>query len=153
MYHKILVPLENSDYDEAIVGHVTRLAKVCGASLLLVHVADGWVARNFHQLSLRESEEMARDREYLERVAGRMAGEGLDVESILAGGDPSREIVELADREGCDLIAMSTHGHRFLSDLLYGSVANSVRHRSTVPVLLVRGSPRPPEERRARPRA
>jgi nucleotide-binding universal stress UspA family protein len=153
MYRKILVPLENSDYDEAIVAHVTRLAKLCGASLLLVHVADGWVARNYQQLSLRESEEMARDRKYLESVAERMAAEGLDVDSILAGGDPSREIVELAEREGCDLIAMSTHGHRFLSDLLYGSVANSVRHRSTVPVLLVRGSPRPHEERRARPRA
>ena len=149
MYHKILVPLENSDYDEAIVAHVTRLAKVCGASLLLVHVADGWVARNYGQLSLRESQEMKDDREYLERVARGMAAEGLDVDSILAGGDPSREIVELAEREGCDLIAMSTHGHRFLSDLMYGSVANSVRHRSTVPVLLVRGTPR---ERRARPR-
>jgi nucleotide-binding universal stress UspA family protein len=150
MYRKILVPLENSDYDEAIVAHVTRLAKVCSASLLLVHVADGWVARNFQQLSLRESEEMTHDREYLESVVRRMAAEGLDVDSILAGGDPSREIVDLAEREGCDLIAMSTHGHRFLSDLLYGSVANTVRHRSTVPVLLVRGSPR---ERRARPRA
>jgi nucleotide-binding universal stress UspA family protein len=128
---------------------VTRLAKVCGASLLLVHVADGWVARNYGQLSLRESQEMKDDREYLERVARGMAAEGLDVDSILAGGDPSREIVELAEREGCDLIAMSTHGHRFLSDLMYGSVANTVRHRSTVPVLLVRGSPR---ERRARPR-
>ncbi|MDB4950925.1 MAG: UspA protein [Gemmatimonadetes bacterium] len=150
VYHKILVPLENSDYDEAIVDHVARLATLCRASLLLVHVADGWVARNFHQLSLRESEEMARDRGYLEGVAARMAAQGLSVESILAGGDPSREIVELAEREGCDLIAMSTHGHRFLSDLLYGSVANSVRHRSTVPVLLVRGTPR---DRRERPRA
>jgi nucleotide-binding universal stress UspA family protein len=153
MYRKILVPLENSDYDEAIVEHVTRLARVCGASLLLVHVADGWVARNHQQLSLRESEEMARDREYLEATAARMAAAGLDVEPILAGGDPSREIVELAEREGCDLIAMSTHGHRFLSDLLYGSVANAVRHRSTVPVLLVRGQPRPAVERRLRPRA
>jgi nucleotide-binding universal stress UspA family protein len=153
MYTRILVPLENSDYDEAIVEHVTRLARLCGASLLLVHVADGWVARNFHQLSLRESEEMARDREYLEATAARMAATGLDVEPILAGGDPSREIVELAEREGCDLIAMSTHGHRFLSDLLYGSVANAVRHRSTVPVLLVRGTPRPLVERRIRPRA
>jgi nucleotide-binding universal stress UspA family protein len=153
MYRKILVPLENSDYDEAIVEHVSRLAHACGASILLVHVADGWVARNIRQLSLRESEEMARDREYLESVARRMAADGLDVEPILAGGDPSREIVELADREECDLIAMSTHGHRFLSDLIYGSVANAVRHKSTVPVLLVRGAARPAVERRLKPRA
>jgi nucleotide-binding universal stress UspA family protein len=140
MYKRILVPLENSEYDAAILEHVGRLARMCGASLLLVHVADGWVARTWRQLDLRESEEMSRDRTYLEAVAGRLRGEGLDVDAVLAGGDPSAEIVRLADEEACDLIAMSTHGHRFISDILYGSVANEVRHRSTVPVLLVRGS-------------
>jgi nucleotide-binding universal stress UspA family protein len=142
MYHRILVPLENSGYDEAILDHVARLARVCGASVLLVHVADGWVARTWRQLDLRESEEMERDREYLGSIATRLAATGLQVDAVLAGGDPSREIVQLAEREGCDLIAMSTHGHRFISDLLYGSVANEVRHRSMVPVLLVRGQPK-----------
>jgi nucleotide-binding universal stress UspA family protein len=142
MYHRILVPLENTPYDEAILEHVARLARVCGASLLLVHVADGWVARNWRQLNLRESEEMERDRDYLETVAARLAGGGIEVDAVLAGGDPSREIVQMAEREGCDLIAMSTHGHRFISDLLYGSVANDVRHRTAIPVLLVRGHPR-----------
>jgi len=142
MYHRILVPLENSGYDDAILDHVARLARVCGASVLLVHVADGWVARTWRQLDLRESEEMERDRTYLESIAAGLARSGLEVDAVLAGGDPSREIVQLAEREGCDLIAMSTHGHRFISDLLYGSVANEVRHRSTVPVLLVRGQPR-----------
>ncbi|HEX7241156.1 MAG TPA: universal stress protein [Longimicrobiaceae bacterium] len=140
MYRRILVPLENSAYDRAILEHVRKLAGMCRASLLLVHVADGWVARTHHQLNLRESEEMAQDRRYLDEVAAELAGDGLEVDAVLAGGDPSREIVQLADREGCDLIAMSTHGHRFISDLLYGSVADAVRHRSTVPVLLVRGS-------------
>lgn len=142
MYHRILVPLENTPYDEAILEHVVRLARVCGASVLLVHVADGWVARNWRQLNLRESEEMERDRDYLDSVAARLAGMGIEVDAVLAGGDPSREIVQLAEREGCDLIAMSTHGHRFISDLLYGSVANDVRHRTVIPVLLVRGHPR-----------
>ena len=142
MYHRILVPLENTPYDEAILEHVARLAHVCGASVLLVHVADGWVARNWRQLNLRESEEMERDRAYLESVASRLADGGVEVDAVLAGGDPSREIVQLAEREGCDLIAMSTHGHRFISDILYGSVANEVRHKSMVPVLLVRGHPR-----------
>jgi len=140
MYHRILVPLENSAYDRAILDHVSALAHACGAAVLLVHVADGWVARTYRQLSLRESEEMQRDRGYLDEVAARLAADGLEVDAVLAGGDPSREIVELAEREGCDLIAMSTHGHRFISDLLYGSVANEVRHRSTIPVLLVRGA-------------
>jgi len=143
MYKRILVPLENSAYDRAILDHVTALAHECGAAVLLVHVADGWVARTFQQLNLRESEEMERDRGYLEEVAARLAADGIEVDAVLAGGDPSREIVQIAEREKCDLIAMSTHGHRFISDLLYGSVANEVRHRSTIPVLLVRGSPAP----------
>ena len=156
MYRRILVPLECSSYDEAILEHVVRLARLTDASLFLIHVADGWAARNIHQLQLRESEEMQRDREYLEGVADRLEGEGLPVDAILASGDPAAEIAEAAEREGCDLIAMSTHGHRFLSDLLYGSVADTVRHRSSIPVLLVRGLPEPsasgPRWRRTRKR-
>lgn len=140
MYKRILVPLEHSPYDEAIVNHVRALAGACGASVLLVHVADGWVARNIDQLALRESDEMRADREYLDRVAADLERSGIDVDALLASGDPTREIIDAAQREGCDLIAMSTHGHRFLSDILYGSVANSVRHRCAIPVLLVRGS-------------
>ena len=140
MYRRILVPLEHSAYDAAILEHVRRLAGLCDASILLIHVADGWAARNIRQLNLRESEEMKADREYLDRVAAELEAAGLQVDAILANGDPAREITETAQRERCDLIAMSTHGHRFLSDLLRGSVAESVRHRSTVPVLLVRGS-------------
>jgi len=141
MYTRILVPVENSPYDEAILRHVRDLAKLCGASVVLIHVADGWAARNVNQLSLRESEEMRKDREYLETIAGELAEDKIDVDSILAGGEPSREIVAAAEREHCDLIAMSTHGHKFVKDILYGSVANEVRHATTLPILLVRGGP------------
>jgi len=146
MYTRILVALEHSDYDHAIVDHVRRLAKFCGASLVLIHVADGWAARNVKQLNLRESEEMRLDREYLDQACKSLSADGIEVESILAGGDPAPEIAAAADREHCDLIAMSTHGHRFIKDMIYGSVANDVRHLTRVPVLLVRG------ERRATPR-
>ena len=139
MYKRILVPLEHSPYDSAILEHVTRLSRICHASLILIHVADGWAARYFDDLHLRESEEMRVDREYLDRVAAELEADGLKVDAILATGDPAREIAAAAEREGCDLIAMSTHGHRFFSDLVYGSVAEAVRHRSMVPVLLVRG--------------
>jgi len=142
MYGKILVALEHSDYDHAIMDHVRRLAKFCGASLVLIHVADGWAARNVKQLNLRESEEMRLDREYLDRACKSLSEDGLEVESILAAGDPAPEIAAAADREHCDLIAMSTHGHRFIKDMIYGSVANDVRHLSRVPVLLVRGERR-----------
>lgn len=144
MYRRILVPVENSAYDQAILDHVRQLARLCKASIVLIHVADGFVARNAKQLNLRESEEMRLDLDYLDRMTAALKADGLDAESVLAGGEPSREIAAAAEREHCDLIAMSTHGHRFVKDLLYGSVANEVRHISKIPVLLVRGGP-PPE--------
>lgn len=139
VYKRILVPLEHSNYDAAILEHVTRLSRLCNAALILIHVADGWAARHISDLSLRESEEMRADREYLDRVSAELESDGLEVDAILASGDPAREIAAAAEREKCDLIAMSTHGHRFFSDIVYGSVAESVRHRSMIPVLLVRG--------------
>jgi nucleotide-binding universal stress UspA family protein len=143
MYRRILVPVEHSAYDDCILDHVRRLARYCGASIVLIHVADGFAARNIHQLQLRESEEMRADREYIERLAAQLASEGFQAEALLAGGDPSAEIVGAAEREGCDLIAMTTHGHRFLQDLIYGSVASAVRHITSVPVLLVRAPGKP----------
>ena len=139
MYRRILVPVENSPYDAAIVEHVARLAEACGASLVVIHVADGWVARNIRQLDLRESEEMRDDLAYIDGLAESLQRRGLRAEAVLATGDPGVEICAAAEREGCDLIAMSTHGHKLLNDLLRGSVANTVRHNTTVPVLMVRG--------------
>jgi nucleotide-binding universal stress UspA family protein len=138
MYHRILVPVENSGYDERILDHVRQLARYCGASIVLIHVADGWAARNIQHLNLRESEEMRGDREYIERLAAALSADGLPAEAVLATGDPSAEIAAAAERENCDLIAMSTHGHRFIADLIYGSVASAVRHMTTIPVLLLR---------------
>jgi nucleotide-binding universal stress UspA family protein len=141
MYKRILVPLEHTAYDAAILDHVGRLARFCGAEVVLMHVADGFAARNVRQLKLRESEEIRTDREYLEQLCSRLEHDGISADCLLAGGDPAAEITAAAEREGCDLIAMSTHGHRFLQDLVRGSVANEVRHTSRVPVLLVRGTP------------
>jgi len=138
MYKRILVPLENSKADAAILEHVVTLARHDGASLVLIHVADGWAARNLKQLSLRESEEMRKDRAYLDETTARLTAAGLPVDAILATGDPTSEITAAADREKCDLIAMGTHGHRWAKDLLFGSVAEAVRHRTLVPVLMVR---------------
>lgn len=138
MYKRILVPLENSKTDAAILAHVTQLARHDGASLVLIHVADGFAARNLKQLDLRESEEMQKDRAYLDATAARLTGAGLRVEAFLASGDPAGEIVGAAEREKCDLIAMGTHGHRWVKDVLLGSVAEAVRHRTLVPVLMVR---------------
>ncbi len=142
MYKKILVPVENSPYDDAVIDHVRELARVCKSQVLLIHVADGWAARNISQLKLRESEEMKKDREYIERLAEGLESDGIDADALLASGDPAAEISSAATREGCDLIAMATHGHKFIGDMIHGSVSHTVRHSSETPVLLVRGSPR-----------
>ncbi len=147
MYNRILVPLENSSYDEAIIKHVEQLARENKASIVLIHVADGWAARNIGQLELRESEEMQEDRAYIETINASLEAAGFDADAILASGDPAHEIVEAAEREKCDLIAMATHGHRFIGDVIRGSVANAVRHKSLVPVLMVRGNPPPKEHK------
>ena len=138
MYRKILVALENSRTDEAVLAHIEPLARLMRSELVLVHVADGWVARNLDQLHLADSEEMREDRAYLERVRARFADGGIPAEAVLLVGEPADEIVRLAGESGADLIAMSTHGHRFLGDLIYGSTARRVRHTVQVPVLLVR---------------
>lgn len=139
MYHRILVPVEHSAYDQIILAHVRTLAQLCQSSIVLIHVADGWAARHQRALQLRESEEMRLDREYIEGCCAALRRDGFDTDSILAGGDPAQEIAAAADREGCDLIAMAVHGHRGLQDVLYGTTANEVRHKSMVPVLMVRG--------------
>ena len=138
MYRHILIPVENSPVDQKILDHIKPLARLTGAKLLLLHVADGWVARNFEQLQLAESDEIKEDRAYLERRRLEMEQEGFVCEAILAMGDPSTEIIRLAKRGDIDLIAMATHGHRFIGDLIYGETVNKVRHTVTVPLLLLK---------------
>jgi manganese transport protein len=138
VYKKILIALDNGPADETILPHVTELAKRFGSNLLLLHVADGWVARNFNQLKLAESEEMKNDREYLEKVAGKLRGDGFSVETMLALGDPPAEIIKVAGEVGCDLIAMAGHGHRLFGDLFHGSTITEVRHKTSIPILVVR---------------
>ena len=138
MYKHILIAIENSDADRAVLAHVEPLARMTGARLLLVHVADGWAARAFNELDLRESEEIRGDREYLGRICAELVQRGFETRARLAMGDPATELVKVAGEESVDLIAMSTHGHRFLNDLLRGSTADRVRHNVEIPVLMVR---------------
>ena len=138
MYKRILVAIENSPGDQTILAHVTGLARLTGAQLLLVHVADGFAARHFDDLKLRESEEMRTDRAYLEGLKGNLTAQGLQVDCELAKGDPATELIRMAESRKVDLVAMSTHGHRFVSDVLHGTTADKVRHLVKVPVLLLR---------------
>jgi nucleotide-binding universal stress UspA family protein len=136
MYRKILVTLDTTAADRTILQHIRPLARLCGARIVLLHVADGWAARLHGKDAV--SPEVTADRAYLTQVKRELEAEGLDVEAVLAYGEPSREIVRWVRQEHCDLIAMSTHGHRFLADLFLGSPAEHVRHRVDVPVLLLK---------------
>ena len=140
MYSKILVTLENGRADAAVLSHVTQLAKQVGASLVLLHVADGWAARNFKQLKLAESDEMRGDQDYLDKTAAGLREQGLAVETLLALGNPPTEIVKIAASQHCDLIALASHGHKLIGDLLHGSTIDRVRHNTTIPLLVVNAS-------------
>jgi len=140
MYKKILVALENSKADASLLPHVSKLANLAGAELLLLHVADGWAARNLEQLSLAESEEIKIDRAYLAATAEALRAKGLQVETELAMGNPPQQILKTAEKQHCDLIAMTSHGHKLIGDLVYGSTIDKVRHNTTVPLLVVRAT-------------
>ena len=136
MYKTILVTLDGTPTDRAILEHVKQLAKFAGSRLVLLHVADGWAARTYGRDAV--SPEITQDTAYLERVRQEFQTEGIPVEAELAYGDPVREIVKWVEQKGCDLVAMSTHGHRFLADLFLGTTASRVQHSIRVPVLLLR---------------
>jgi nucleotide-binding universal stress UspA family protein len=137
MYEKILVALDNSEADLKLLPHISALAHIHHSHLLLLHVADGWVARNFEEFELKESDEMKQDREYLHETAKQLERDGLKATTHLALGNPPEEILIVAEKEKCDLIAMTSHGHRFIGDLFYGSTIEEVRHKTTIPILIV----------------
>ena len=137
MYSTILVTLEGTPTDRAIIDHVKELARLAGGRVVLLHVADGWAARTYGPDAV--SPEIAEDTSYLATVREEFRAAGIPAESELAYGDPATEIVNWIERKGCDLVAMSTHGHRFVKDMFLGTTVNQVRHSVDVPVLLLRG--------------
>ena len=141
MYKKILVPLDNSPTDETILVYIRKLAQLTHAQLILVHVADGFAARLQDQLNLADSEEIKDDQAYLDRVSASLQKDGFKTRAILVQGkEPVDGILSVAQDEECDLIAMSTHGHQFIEDMILGSVADTLRHRTDIPILMIRSS-------------
>jgi len=136
MYQKILMTLDGTSSDRAIIEHVKQLAKLMRSHLVLLHVADGWAARTFGRDAV--SPEIAEDTAYLKNIRAEFLSEDIPAEAELAYGDPAREIVRWVEQKGCDLLAMSTHGHRFLADMFLGTTATRVQHNLSVPVLLLR---------------
>jgi nucleotide-binding universal stress UspA family protein len=136
MYKTILVALDGTSTDRAIIEHVKPLAKLVQSRVVLLHVADGWAARTFGPDAV--SREIIEDTAYLNRVLSEFQAVGIPADAELAYGDPASEIVKWVEQKGCDLVAMSTHGHRFLADIFLGTTASRVQHSVSVPVLLIR---------------
>jgi universal stress protein A len=136
MYKTILLTLDGTATDRAIIEHVKPLAKWAASRVVLLHVADGWAARTYGADAI--SPEISEDTAYLEKIRAEFQSQGIAAEAELAYGDPGAEIVKWVEKKGCDLVAMSTHGHGFLADLLLGSASRRVRHSVSVPVLLLR---------------
>ena len=136
MYDTILVTLDGTSSDRAIIEHIKQLAKLGGSRVVLLHVADGWAARTYGEDAV--SPEIAEDTAYLGKVRAEFQSAGISAEAELAYGQPADEIIKWVKKKGCELVAMSTHGHRFLADLFLGATATRVRHSISVPVLLVR---------------
>jgi len=136
MYDKILVTLEATPTDRAIIDHVKALAGLMHSRVVLLHVADGWAARTYGPEAV--GAEVTEDQAYLTKIREEFQMAGIATEAELAYGEPGKEIRKWVERNGCDLVAMSTHGHGFLGDLFFGTTARQVRHRVTVPVLLLR---------------
>ena len=136
MYKTILVTLDGTPSDQAILDHVKQLAKLAQSRVVLLHVADGWAARTYGPDAV--SPEITEDTAYLKRLRAEFQAVGIPADAELAYGDPVTEIVKWVKQKGCDLVAMSTHGHRFLADLVLGATAIKVQHSLRVPVLLLR---------------
>jgi nucleotide-binding universal stress UspA family protein len=136
LYDTILVTLDGTPTDRAILEHVKPLAKLAHSRLVLLHVADGWAARTYGKDAV--GPEIVEDTAYLENVREEMESEGIPSRAELAYGDPAKEIVNWVEKNGCDLVAMSTHGHRLLADMVLGTTASRVQHSISVPVLLLR---------------
>jgi len=136
MYKTILLTLDGTPTDRAIIEHIKQLAKLAQSRVVLLHVADGWAARTFGADAV--SPEITEDTAYLSRVWWEFQSAGIPAESELAYGDPPQEIIKWVGQKGCDLIAMAGHGHRLFGDIFHGSTITQVRHKTTIPILLVR---------------
>jgi nucleotide-binding universal stress UspA family protein len=136
MYDRILVTLDCTPTDRAIIEHIKPLAKLLQSHVVLLHVADGWAARTFGSDAV--SPEATEDAAYLENVRAEFESVGIPTTAELSYGEPVKQIINWVQQYGCDLVAMSTHGHQLLADIVLGTTANRVQHSISVPVLMLR---------------
>ncbi len=146
MYSKILVPLDGSKRAERILSHVEAMALSFKAELLLLQVVEPQIAyvssHGYHaEVDVEQLEREGIKKEaqtYLNALEGEFRAKGVQVRKILEEGPVVRGIIDVAEREEVDLIAMASHGRSGLARVFYGSVAAGVLHQVDRPLLLVR---------------
>jgi nucleotide-binding universal stress UspA family protein len=131
VYKKILVTTDCSPVDAAILKHVSALARQNDAQVYLLHVVHS------HTLDqdrvLREQTESC-----LESYRAALQAEGVEAHVLIRSGEPDGEILDEIAGADYDLVAMATHGHSFLGDFLFGSVSRSLKHKISIPLLLLK---------------
>ena len=136
LYKTILVTLEGTATDRAIIDHIKLLAPAMQSRVVLLHVASG-VPAQYHRTDAA-GKEVEESKVFLGRVRDEFTAAGIPAEAQLAYGEPAKEIVNWIQQNGCDLVAMSTHGHQLIAALVLGTTAFRVQHSLSVPVLLLR---------------
>ena len=152
-YRKILLPLDGSPLSAAALPHARRMAQLFNADLIVVRAVADLHERNMHYVPAGMAPQVAEytqgllDR-WIEEVQAEQAqiladlhAAGLSATSVVETGDAAAIILDLAEREGVDLIVMATHGRTGVSRWVYGSVAEKVLQAAPCPVLLVRSLP------------
>jgi nucleotide-binding universal stress UspA family protein len=140
MYDRILVPTDGSPGSRGVIEHAADLAEIHGATLHGLYVVNTASHASFSMESTWEGigDMLHEEGKEALRTVESVVDEQVPVETAVLEGSPSRKIVRYAEREGCDLIAMGTHGRGGIDRLLLGSVAERVVRSSEVPVLTVR---------------
>ncbi len=136
VYKKILVTMDCSPVDNTIIAHISKLAKQNDAEVFLFHVIHAHTLGQKRALSEKAKKYLAAHRATLEST-------GITVHVVFRSGEPEEEILEEIEENDYDLVAMATHGHHFLGDILFGSVSDKLKHRITIPVILIRSHKAP----------
>ena len=131
LYENILVTIDCSPVDTVIVEHVIKLAGIHKSTVHLLHIIHSHTLDENYSLEKKAKPE-------LDRIKKQFEDQNIQTHIILKNGEPENEVVQ-AIREGdYDLVAMALHGHRHIFDILYGSVSDAVKHKTDVPILLIK---------------
>lgn len=130
VYKKILVAMDCSPVDDVIIDHVCALAQQNEAHVWLLHVVHSHTLDQ--ERVLRQIAEEA-----LNTQRQKLTSQNIETSIIIRSGEPDKQILEQIEASNYDLVAMATHGHSFIGDILFGSVSRSLKHKISIPLLLI----------------